>query len=97
MSSNIIDIKSKNEPASDANSKVTRTVIGIAAELFGLSEDQLEVTLSPADCQRWDSLNHLRLVTAFETEFDCRLSMQQIRQIQNLGDLVALAEEQTAK
>ena len=72
-------------------------MLKVAADIFGLSGGDVDIALTPADCQTWDSLNHLRLITAFEQEFSCRLSMQQIRQIEKLGDLVDIAKEQNAR
>ena len=59
----------------------------IAAEIFGLAAGDIEQAMTPDDIEKWDSLNHLRLITAVESEFDIRLSMSQIRGIECLGDL----------
>jgi acyl carrier protein len=97
MSSNIVDIKARNGSSTDGPSVLTEIVLKMAADIFGLNGADVDIALTPADCQTWDSLNHLRLITAFEKEFSCRLSMQQIRQIERLGDLVDIAKEKNAK
>jgi acyl carrier protein len=44
--------------------------------------------MGPDDIDAWDSLNHLRLITAVESAFSLHLSMQQIQKIHSLADLV---------
>lgn len=41
----------------------------------------------------WDSLNHLRLVTALEEEFGLQLSMDEIEGIETAGQLDTLLAE----
>jgi acyl carrier protein len=65
----------------------------IAAEIFGLSAEEIELTMTPEDIEKWDSLNHLRLITAVETEFNIRLSMGQIQGIECLGDLYSYVDK----
>ena len=59
----------------------------VAAEVFGLRAEEIELTMTPEDIEKWDSLNHLRLITAVEGEFNIRLSMSQIQGIKCLGHL----------
>ena len=62
-------------------------LITIAAELFGVGMEEIELAMTPDDVEKWDSLNHLRLITAVESEFNIRLSMSEIQGIECLGDL----------
>ena len=59
----------------------------LVAEIFNVRADSIELTMTPDDIQQWDSLNHLRLITAIETEFNITLSMKQIQNIQSLRDI----------
>jgi len=43
--------------------------------------------LTPEDIGLWDSLNHLRLVTAVENAFDIKLTMSEIQSIDNIAKL----------
>ena len=63
-------------------------VKSIAAEVLQLDPGGLQLDASPDDIPAWDSLSHLRLITAVESEFSVRLTMSQIRSIQCLGDIV---------
>lgn len=65
----------------------------IVAELFDLDPAAVDDTLTPENVELWDSMNHLRLVSAVEEEFQIRLSMQEIESIRSLATLRALIEQ----
>lgn len=65
----------------------------IAAQMFKMQPDEIRLEFTPDDVPDWDSLNHLRLITAIENEFSIRLTMNQIRTIQSLGDIVDVVGE----
>jgi len=60
----------------------------IAAEIFHEDVASVDLAMGPDDIDRWDSLNHLRLITEVEAAFSLKLSMQQIQQVQSLADLL---------
>ena len=47
---------------------------------------------SPQTIERWDSLNHLKLITAIESEFSIRLRMQTVLKINDIAALVAAVQ-----
>lgn len=59
----------------------------IIADIFFLDENEVTMELTPEDVGLWDSLNHLRLVTAVESAFDIKLSMSEIQSIDNIAKL----------
>jgi acyl carrier protein len=59
----------------------------LIADVLDLDSSNVVPDLSRADTAQWDSLNHLRLITAFEEEFGVQLSLDQIVQIQSVGHL----------
>lgn len=65
----------------------------IAAETFQVDADGIDLAMMPEDIEKWDSLNHLRLITAVESEFNIRLSMNQIQAIECLGDLYTYVKQ----
>ena len=67
----------------------------IAAEVFGLRAEEIELAMTPEDIEKWDSLNHLRLITAVESEFNIRLNMSQIQGIGCLGDLQSYVDRRS--
>jgi acyl carrier protein len=71
-------------------------LVEIVAELFELDSAAVDDALTPEDVELWDSLNHLRLVSAVEEEFRIKLSMQEIESIRSLAVLRALVEQHTS-
>ena len=66
----------------------------IAAEIFFLDEEEVQPELTPDDVALWDSLNHLRLITAVEVEFGVKFSMNDIQSIDSISRLNDLIEAQ---
>jgi len=64
-----------------------RPVTIIAAEIFQVDPESLSSSSTPDDVDKWDSLAHLRLITAVEAEYGIRLSMKQIQNLGKLGDI----------
>jgi len=70
------------------NTKLTELV----AEIFFLDVGEVKPELTPDDVELWDSLNHLRLITAVESEFGLKLSMSDIQSIDSLSKLNELVK-----
>ena len=66
----------------------------LVAEIFFLDEDEVKVESTPDDIALWDSLNHLRLITAVEAEFGVKFSMNEIQTIDSNSKLNQLVESQ---
>ena len=67
----------------------------IIADLFELDEEQIKENLTPQTIELWDSMNHLRLITAVEEEFKIKFTMDEIQSIfdTHLGKLHELIEQ----
>jgi acyl carrier protein len=59
-----------------------------------LEDDDLVVDLDTrqTDLKAWDSLAHIRLVSAIESEFDIEFSLTEIEQIASVKQFVELIE-----
>jgi len=68
-------------------------LVELVAEIFFLDEDEVKPELTPDDVDLWDSLNHLRLITAIEVEFDVTFSMSDIQSIDSISKLNELVEQ----
>jgi acyl carrier protein len=62
----------------------------IFADMFDLDRREIRDDLTPQDVELWDSLNHLKLITAIEEAFGIRLSMEEVNAIDSLRKLRAL-------
>jgi acyl carrier protein len=47
------------------------------------------------DIPGWDSLSHISLVVAIEKEFKIRFSLMDLKQLQNVGEWLALIRQKT--
>jgi acyl carrier protein len=59
----------------------------IVADILDLRPDDIDDDFGPAVTDRWDSLSHLRIVTAVEEEFGVQFSMDEIQSIDGFGSL----------
>lgn len=67
----------------------------VVAEVLDVSPESVTDETSPETVETWDSLTHLRLITAVEAEFEIQLSMQTIQSIQSVADLRAELQKPT--
>ncbi|MBF0440622.1 MAG: acyl carrier protein [Oligoflexales bacterium] len=58
-------------------------------------DDRINIsrTMTAADVEDWDSLNHVLLVTAIEREFKLRFTIGEVTRLKNVGDLIDLVEQ----
>jgi acyl carrier protein len=80
--------------ASNGNqSEVRDAVVEVAASVFEVPAAELPLDASPETIDTWDSLNHLKLITAVETRFDIRLPMKVVLGIDSVAALVQAVED----
>lgn len=65
----------------------------LVSEVFGIEEDEVTSELSQQTLDKWDSMNHLKLVTAVEEEFDINFTMDDIEEITSIEKLVEILEK----
>lgn len=59
----------------------------LIAEMLDLPQSEITLETSRADTATWDSLNHLQLITAIESEFGATLTMEEIADVKTVDDL----------
>ncbi|MBA3562402.1 MAG: acyl carrier protein [Gammaproteobacteria bacterium] len=74
-----------------------RTVEQIIAEVFEVDESSLSDDLTPETVDRWDSLNHFRLITALEQAFRIKLSMREIQSLESIGKIREVVDRHTSE
>ena len=67
----------------------------LMADVFDLEEDELPDEPIPGSPEPWDSLNHLRLITAIEEEFDITLRMDEVESVDSLTRLTEIVQAHT--
>jgi acyl carrier protein len=71
--------------------------IEIQSKLFEIVANTLKITLSEVSLElavgsipQWDSLNHLALISAIETEFNTGFDLEDIMEIEEVEDFLDL-------
>lgn len=69
------------------NEDKLKEVIG---DTFDIDEDDISHETNNDTVEQWDSLNHLRLVTALESEFEISLTMDEINTMTSYPKILEL-------
>lgn len=67
----------------------------LVAELLDLPPGEVTPEMRRADIETWDSLSHLRLITAIESEFGATFTMDEIAQLQTPGDMQRIIDSRS--
>ena len=70
---------------------VREDVAALIADVFNY-HGPLRLDMAREDIPRWDSLRHVCLVVAVESEFGVSLSMDEMHEIESVGDLQRVIE-----
>ena len=65
----------------------------LIADTFDIDEDEISDEMSCDTVGKWDSLNHFRLVTALEGEFDISLTMDEINTMTSYPIIVEMVSK----
>ena len=77
--------------AGDTLARVSR----IVADTLDLDRLELQPDMTAADVDGWDSLSHVRIIVAIESEFGVRFSVGEIASLKSVGDLVERVDRKT--
>lgn len=69
----------------------------IVSQVFGVSVDSINDDTSPDTVEEWDSLSHIGLILALETEFDLSLSPEDAMQMLSVKLIRLILEERGLK
>ena len=62
-------------------------------DVFGDSSISVTPATTSADIEDWDSLEHINLVSAVESEFGIRFKMREVSGMKNVGDMINIIAE----
>jgi acyl carrier protein len=65
--------------------------------VLGVPAERITPESSPETIETWDSIHHLTLVLALEDELGIQFDPDQIEQMQRIGKIVELADENAAR
>jgi acyl carrier protein len=72
--------------------EVMRRLTEVFQETFGDPGLQIRDSMTAADVDEWDSLQHIVLVLAVEREFRIRLNPAEVGKLENVGRMVDLLQ-----
>ena len=59
----------------------------IISEVFDITLEEIDEKKGPDDIEKWDSIQHLNLVSTIEDEFHLVLNLKEILEIMSIGDI----------
>ena len=65
-------------------------VAKVVADVFGVPMDSVNDSRGPTDIEQWDSLGHITLVLALESEFQVRLSPDDATEMLSVASIKAV-------
>lgn len=66
-------------------------IFKVLKETFNL--DQVDTTLSQTNCIKWDSMNHLNLIIALESEFEVSFEPEEMAVMKSYETISAVLKE----
>ena len=74
-------------------------ITGKLTSVFQKIFEEDEITISPEmtaeAIENWDSLRHIQLITAVETDFGIKFKLREVMSMKNVGDLIDLIHVKT--
>lgn len=70
-----------------SSSEVDRQVREVMAGVLDVEAEALDDGFRRGDASAWDSMNHLRLISALEEAFGIRFTMKEVGEMESFGDV----------
>ncbi len=62
-------------------------------DVFDNDKIAVNASTTANDIDEWDSLEHIRLIGAVESEFNMKFSMKEVSSMKNVGEMAAIVAE----
>ena len=72
-------------------------VIEIIAGILGVEKDEISEDTAIGDIESWDSLHHIRIISAIEKEYGFRFTPDVMMDLEDVSDIVFATEERAGK
>lgn len=66
---------------------MSKAIEMLVSDAFGLERSEITEELTPDKVDGWDSMNHLKLISAIECEYGISLSMSEIQSMLSIGEI----------
>ena len=74
-----------------------KTIRELIARILNVAEEVVVDDLAVGDIPEWDSLHHMMIITSLQKEFGISFQREELIDIENVADLIALVEEKTGR
>ena len=71
------------------NNVIIQKVRQVVADMLAIAVERVPLKSPLADCENWDSLNHLRTILALEEEFQVHYSAEEIEKMDSVEALAS--------
>jgi acyl carrier protein len=68
--------------------EIDKRVRQTVADVLGVPGEDISLASSRTNTPEWDSLKHIEIIMAIESEFDVRFSVDEIEAFRSCGDIV---------
>lgn len=75
-----------------ARQEILENVSLIMKDVFELENEIITENMCSDDIEAWDSLTHLQLIGEIEEQFVIKFSMQEIMEMEDVGDMINIIE-----
>ena len=72
--------------------KVAEEIKIIMADILSVRTEELKDDTAIGDMATWDSLSHLRIISAIESHFDIRFTPDVLMELEDVADIVKATE-----
>lgn len=76
--------------------EIKNRVNPIFRSVFGDESIEIHDEMTAKDVERWDSLNHLSMISGVEKEFGIKFKLKELVGMKNVGDMLRLIEKKAA-
>ena len=68
----------------------------IMADILKVDIAVLDDDLEIGEIQEWDSMHHMMIITGIEKEYGIKFQREELVDLENVGDIIALVEDKVA-
>ena len=68
----------------------------IFSRVVDVTLDSVSITMTPSDVENWDSMKHIMLLLAVESDFELKFSDREMVSIGTLAELIDLVKSKSA-
>jgi acyl carrier protein len=79
------------------SSEILIEVTEIIREVLELPDLQVNTETSAEDVDEWDSMTHIQLIAAIESQYKVRFALGELQTLKNVGDMVELIKKKLNK